>query len=241
MRMRRASLTCAALAVSLTGGALGCSSDPPTPPVIHIEQKTANVFCIWICGYTAAGAAAGDFCVCALNQLGPIQSVDNVLFFQPSMAGTMADPCNPGGSLEPFTQWEYIPNPVTGAAFQAFAGGGNWSGFFSQTLGSIPPGGRPLTIKFEVTLAPSSSSTDLAEAITQNVLRGSAPFVGTGKGNPDGSIMFNPMHPPAVEPASMVFIIGSEAIPTLGEWGLIATAGGLLTFGWFAIRRGMFA
>lgn len=225
-------------AMALGGAALACTQppNPPAPPTIHIEQMGPNTFCIWICNYTAAGAQAGtDFCLCAINKLGVIQSVKSVeVYSLVGPGGPLNDPCT-GGRLTPlFPQpWDFEGNPNTGLSFANFAGEGDWEGLLAFTTQNIQQQ-VPITIKITVNLVSSRATLqDLVNAMQS----GNPPFIGTAKGNPDGTIMMNPMHPPAVLPAGMINIIGG-AIPTLSEWGLIVCGvlmlgGGAVALRWF--------
>jgi hypothetical protein len=217
-------VTAAALTGSLVigGAALACSS-PPGPPQILIEQVGPNTYCIWVCNYTAAGASAGDFCVCAINNLGVITGgfLTEQTFW--------ADPFDPGNP-------NFAANPNTGFSFDEFfpSTEGNWEGFFALTVAPIQ-GNRPINLKFTVNVAPATSVNDLADAISGGPGRAAPPFIGTGKGNPDGTIMPDPMHPPEAMPALSVTILGAP-IPTVSEWGLIITGILLLSGGVVAMR-----
>lgn len=223
-----ASVVALAGSMGVCSATMACTMDPPTPPVIHIEQVGPTTYCIWICNYTTAGAGLGTFCSCALNKVGVIANIKDVDVFYsfPKPGGMMPDPCNGGSTLFPVPEWNWNPNSNLAATYQAQAGSGNWEGLLAATSGSVQ-GGRAVTIKFTINVLPGVTPGQLAGAIDT----GDPLFIGTGESNSAGTMLI----PGHFSLRSVV--LGSATVPALGLAGLAVLGSGFAAAGIVAVRR----
>ncbi|MBC7773783.1 MAG: hypothetical protein H7210_14920 [Pyrinomonadaceae bacterium] len=169
---RPRSLTCTAAMLVLTvvavvKVAIACSHAPPQPPVVCITRLDATHYCILIKNYnTGGGAQQGQFCTCALRQLGPIVSVDAFHMLR----------C---GTTIPVPGWNFVANSVSSQAWSQLLGGPA-TGFASAVQGTVPPE-TCLDLKFIVTVASGTTTAQMVAALSTG-----APLVGNGEADPNG-------------------------------------------------------
>lgn len=189
--------------------------EEPDPRDIRIlfgaarSNSSTNVMIIFE-GYETFGSSVGDFCVCALDQVAGIVSVDSVEFRNTATEALL-------------TEFSFSPDPDS-----VFPGGDPWAGFSSEALVVPVAPGISFDIEFNVTVAHGTTFVDLA-----NALSSAGNVIGTdladGNGVPTGA------HQYILSAGTITH--STSPIPTVSEWGLIIMTLLFLTAGTIVLGR----